>query len=332
VTVAGALTITSGKIDTDTFCSGNAGDVTIRAGSLSIDGSANPHALTGIFSDSNGYSGDLTDAGGNAGSVNIDVTGRLSLIHLGKIGAATLTRGGGGDIDIQAGSINIDGALTGITAQALGLGNGGSITIDAGSVALANHGTITSSSRFSNAGSIVIDASSNLTLQAGGDLTTQAEANGGDITLNVGSLVYLIGSEITAAAGKNGGNILIDPEFVVLNDSLISANAAVGQGGNITIISNYFFNTNSSITATGNTDDGTITITAPDFDLAGNLLVLPGDLVQAEKELRERCASSLNHEFSSLIVVGRGGVEAPPNELQADFGVDSLPQPSNPAP
>ena len=328
VTVAGALVITSGKIDTDTFCSGNAGDVTVHAGSLSIDGSATPHALVGIFSDSNGYVGDVTDSGGNAGSVNIGVSGRLSLTNRGKIGAATLTRGEGGDINVRAGSIIINGAFTGITAQALGIGNGGSVTLDAGSVALANHGVVTSSSRLSNAGSIEINAST-LTLQAGSSLATVAEMNGGDITLNVGNLVYLIGSQITAAAGRNGGNILIDPEFVVLNDSLISANAAIGEGGNITIISNYFFDTNSSITATGSTTDGTITITAPDFDLAGNLLVLPGDLVQAEKELRERCARSLNHEFSSLIVVGRGGVEASPDELQPDFGADSLPLPSS---
>jgi len=109
----------------------------------------------------------------------------------------------------------------------------------------------------------------------------------------------------------------------VLNYSVISANAAAGQGGNITIISNYFLNEGSLITATGDTDNGTITITAPDFDLAGNLLVLPGDLVEADKELRERCARSLNHEFSSLIVVGRGGVETAPDELQPDFGIDS---------
>jgi hypothetical protein len=148
----------------------------------------------------------------------------------------------------------------------------------------------------------------------------------------VGTLVYLLNSKVTSAAGGNGGNILIDPEFVVLNDSLISANAALGDGGDITISSNYYFNSNSLITATGSTTDGTITITAPDFDLAGDLLVLPGELVQAEKELRERCARSLNHEFSSLIVVGRGGVETPPDELQPDFGIESLAQPRNTAP
>jgi large exoprotein involved in heme utilization and adhesion len=324
VDVGGALVITSGKIDTDTFCSGSAGNVTIRAGMLSIDGSANPGALTGIYSDSDGYAGDSTDAGGNAGTVSVDVGGNLSLTGGGKIAAATLTAGRGGDVDVQAGSVSIDGLGSGATAQSLGLGDSGNITIGADSVALTNHGTITTSSLYTNAGSIVVNASDKLTEEGGSSITTQAAVNGGDITLNVGTLVYLLDSEITAAAGNNGGNILIDPEFVVLNDSLISANAAVGQGGNITIISDYFLNSGSTITATGTTNDGTITITAPDFDLANDLLSLPGDLVQAEKELRERCADSLNHEFSSFIVVGRGGVETAPDELQPDFGADAV--------
>jgi filamentous hemagglutinin family protein len=324
VLVSGELTITSGKIDTDTFASGNAGNVSVQAGSVDIDGSSYPTSLTGIYSDSNGYVGDTTGEGGNAGTVSVIVGGELNLSGTGKIGAATLTSGLGGDVDIQAGSVAIDGASSGITAQALGLGNSGSVLVSAGNVSVTNGGIITTSSRYSNAGSIVINANDSLILQSGSSITTAAALDGGDITLNVGTLVYLLHSQITAAAGYNGGNILIDPEFVVLNDSLISANAALGQGGNITIISDYFFNSNSQITATGSTTNGTITISAPELDLAGNLLLLPGDLVQAEKELRERCARSLNHEFSSLTVVGRGGVETPPDELQPDFGVDSL--------
>jgi Asp/Glu/hydantoin racemase len=58
--------------------------------------------------------------------------------------------------------------------------------------------------------------------------------------------------------------------------------------------------------------------------VASALLVLPDDLIHAEEELRERCAKSLNHEFSSLIVVGRGGIETSPDELQDDFGVSPV--------
>jgi hypothetical protein len=43
-----------------------------------------------------------------------------------------------------------------------------------------------------------------------------------------------------------------------------------------------------------------------------------------QNKLRESCARSVNHEFSTLIVTGRGGTEAAPEELQSDFGLHSI--------
>jgi len=134
-------------------------------------------------------------------------------------------------------------------------------------------------------------------------------------------LLYLLDSKVTAAAGTNGGSIMIgDPEFVVLDDSLISADAAVGDGGNISVISKNYLNTGSVLTATGATD-GTITISAPILDLSGSLAALPNALISKEDRLREKCARAVNHEFSTFIVVGRGGTETAPDELQPDFGL-----------
>jgi hypothetical protein len=180
----------------------------------------------------------------------------------------------------------------------------------------------------SDAGNILINTA-NLSLQSGSRIDTSAGADGGSISLNVDGLVYLLDSNITAAAGGNGGDVMIDPQFVVLDNSLISANASYGQGGNITINTSDFLNEDTLITATGATDDGSITITAPDLNLSGSLLALPAVLVSDEKRLRESCARSINHEFSSLIVVGRGGTESAPEELQPDFGMGALPMALN---
>ena len=319
VTVAGALAILGGKIDTDTFCLGDAGNVTVHAGSISIDGSADPVGLTGIFSNSNGF---LNGAGqgGNAGTVSVTAGSTLSLTGRGAIGAATFTSGAGGSVDVAAGNLLISGNSTGITAQAFGTGPGGDINVIGSSVTVGNGGIITASGLASNAGTITITADK-VSLTGNGTISTEAGQNGGDITLHVGNTVYLYYSRITAAAQHNGGNVFIDPQFVVLDHSIISANAALGQGGNITIITNDFLNNLSSITATGETN-GSINITSPVLDLSGSLLPLTATLVSDEDRLRENCAASVQHEFSTFTAVGRGGTESSPNELQPDFGVE----------
>jgi large exoprotein involved in heme utilization and adhesion len=160
-----------------------------------VNGAANPLSLTGIFSDSNRFAGNLGQCG-NAGSVNVSVSGDLSLSTGGIIGALTLTSGQGGDVNVQANSVEINGAATGITAQALGAGNGGNIALSANTVAISNSGLITALSALSDAGAITINASAKVSLTSSGTITTQAGLNGGNITLNVGGLVYLLDSKI----------------------------------------------------------------------------------------------------------------------------------------
>jgi Asp/Glu/hydantoin racemase len=53
-------------------------------------------------------------------------------------------------------------------------------------------------------------------------------------------------------------------------------------------------------------------------------LPLPEELATDASKLKESCARSVNHEYSSLIVVGRGGTEAAPDELQPDFGIQEV--------
>jgi len=42
-------------------------------------------------------------------------------------------------------------------------------------------------------------------------------------------------------------------------------------------------------------------------------------LIGAETQLQERCTALLQGDFSSFIIVGRGGTEPPPDELQVEF-------------
>jgi filamentous hemagglutinin family protein len=331
--------IDGGDIESDTETSGNAGDVAVHAGSLAMDDTGGDF-FTGISSDAlNDNDINATNNTGNAGRVSVVVDGRLAITGGAEIDATTETAGQGGSITVQAGALAIDGATapgfeTGVTAEADAAGNGGSITVDAGSINLVDSGLISASSFNSNAGNIVINAG-NLSLVDTASIDTSAANDGGSINLNISNMVYLFNSVIKSAAFggavTSGGNIRIEnPRFVILDDSLISANDLDGAGGNITIVAQDFLDESSILTATGATNNGTISISAPDLDLVGGLLPLPNALVNDENRLRENCARSIKHEFSSLIAVGRGGTEQSPDELQADFGIPDASSPVTP--
>lgn len=300
------------------------GDVIVNALQLDMSGTSQ------ITADATYFSG----AGGqvyvNAGSISIEGIGHLVSSFNGLIGetgitADSLYEGNAGSVHVTTGQLSLDGGAV-ISAECFAAGNGGSVTVNCTQAQLTNQSEISTTS-MNDAGSVTIQASS-LSLSGGSLINTSAGDNGGNISLHVGQLLYLDSSEILAfagevsfpgqAAGGKGGNILIDPQFVVLGDSLISANdlASIGSNGNIINTADFFFSSDSTLHATG-----TIDTTAVDLNLARSLVVLPDNLVHAQNQLRERCASAMNHEFSSLIVVGRGGSETAPEELQSDFGV-----------
>jgi large exoprotein involved in heme utilization and adhesion len=333
VAVNGLLTLLgNSEIDTDTYSCGNAGTVTIQANDLNINGAATAadQDFTGISSDAlDGNDDAAVNNTGNAGDVDVNVRDFLSIGGSGVIAAQTYTAGTGGDINVHAGAIDLEDSaapqmLDGIGANAFAAGKGGQITIAAGNLAISTTAEIDSSSEISNAGDIIIKVA-NLSLTSGGEISTSAGNDGGSITINAGNLFYLddgtIESSASGGATTKGGNITIDPVLLVLADGTISASDPDGSGGKISIVADNYFNQTMIITATGGVSNGAISISAPDLNLSGSLLLLPQELESDENKLKESCVRSVNREFSSLVVVGRGGTELAPDELQPDFGV-----------
>jgi large exoprotein involved in heme utilization and adhesion len=70
---------------------------------------------------------------------------------------------------------------------------------------------------------------------------------------------------------------------------------------------------------------GTITITAPNTDVAGSLVILPETFLDASSQLREACAARGGHPGSSFIAGGRGGLPPDPG---APLAASSFGQPS----
>jgi filamentous hemagglutinin family protein len=328
LTLTGDLTMTGNSaIVANTYSPGNGGDVTVNAAQIRMSNNA-------LISTNTASS---TGAGGN-----IDIRARVLAINSGSyanpagITAQSINgsapTANAGTILVDVGSLSLNSGAVISTSSIFSSGNGGTVRVLCGVGELTEQSSINATSSFTDAGSVVVDAAQSLRLYTGSTLNTSAAYNGGDISVQVGQLIYLRDSSILAYAGVgstpsnpvdvNGGNIFIDPEFVLLDGSLISANdlSPLGMDGNIVNLTAYFFNSDSELHATG-----TIETTPPDLNLGQSLVVLPANLVDAQKRLRESCARSINHEFSTLTVVGRGGTETNPDELQSDFGQDALP-------
>ena len=314
---AGRLRIReNGQISASTDAIGNAGDVRVTADEIHIE-AAQALVQTGI--------GALATAAssGRGGSVEITAgTLRLTGARDPRFPSGIIVSSGtgapAGSIVLRLDRLSLEDSAT-ISSANDATGDAGSVKIDVSESAILRGGSsITAFSKSADAGTISVSAGRRFELHGDSSITTSAGANGGSIALSVGDYFGLDHSRIVATAGAvltggAGGNISIDPTFIVLDHGLISANAALGRGGNIFLRAENFFSSESIITATGATA-GIVEIAAPELDLSGGLVILPGALVDASSQLREQCARRLGLDFSSFLVIGRGGVSLAPDE------------------
>jgi filamentous hemagglutinin family protein len=301
------------KLSSDTFGTGNAGDLNIETGKLSIQ---NAEVSTGTFDNSTGQGGNLSIT-----ASNVELIG-------GSIATAARGQGEGGDVRLQANSLNLN--------------NGGSIR--SSSEGKGNAG---------NAGDIFINLSDRLTSNRGIIAATSAQTGGGDINITAEDIRLRDSSVISSSvfdSSGGGGNITIKSTvFLALDDSDILANADAGPGGSITInspafVANLFargqavavgrnpgdlarFRNNGQVDISddfarfaGNnrTDISTASVsntsgpaTFPNVEQIRAVASLPSDLVDPEGLIDRRCAPNNSAKKSSFTITGRGGL--PPN-------------------
>ena len=251
---------------------GNAGDVSITTGSLSLTnegvvnaitfgqgnaGSVQINATDNITVNSSLISNQVgSEALGNAGDVSI-TTGSLSLTNEGIVNARTFGKGDGGDIGIATNNLSvIDGSQ--IIADTSGQGNAGSIFINAtdsiiidgensdGNLTVIGSGVDIGA--LGDAGDIEI-ATGNLTLTNGGQIlvSTLGQGNAGSISIDANESTILdngfITNVIEQGALGNGGNIdITTSDLSLINNGGISAGTfGKGDGGNIEIVTDNLF-------------------------------------------------------------------------------------------
>jgi filamentous hemagglutinin family protein len=271
---------------------GNGGKIDIQAGSLSLQDGAQ------ILTDTSSASDSQAAGQGNAGNVNVKVTGSVDIAGIKdgfksriSSGVATGTKGNGGNISIDAGSFSLrNGAL--LQSSTLGQGNAGNVTIDTGSFSLERAQLQSSTLAQGNAGNVTLNVKNAVSL-SGAAIFSTVEAGsvgkGGDININAGSLSLQDGAQIVTAARQasatqpagrgNAGNVNVKVTGAVdiageKNNGSVSAIVStvqagtVGNGGNITIdASSFLLRDGASLEAAtvGQGSAGTIKVNATDF-------------------------------------------------------------------
>jgi filamentous hemagglutinin family protein len=326
-----ALSGTNSAIDSSTAWNGNAGQVNLNVGSLSVTGGAQVRSRSGLV---NLETGAFAVGTGNAGNITVTSPGTITVSGQDStISTTTFGDGNAGNISLTAGQVNVQdsGSITSATGGTIagGLfvstGRGGDINITAPQVNLLSGATISANSAGTAsalAGSVNI-VTNNLTMQNASITTQSALADGGNITVTTnGSQVYLLDSQITTSVQSGvgtGGNITVGSgdhpvEFVILNNGQIRADAFGGPGGNISIFADTFLTSGSVVSASSAlAAPGVIDIQARFTNLSGNIAQLPENVVQAAALLRAACAARLSAgKSSSLVVAGREGVPLEP--------------------
>jgi filamentous hemagglutinin family protein len=297
------LTMDNGLIQTSTIQTGNAGDILVNAGAVTMT-----HGSQIVASSAESSSG----IGGNV-----------------KINANDLSISGrspGEPVSPFSRDVR-----SGLFSTAEGLGPAGSIEVTANSITLSDGATIAATSSGTAealAGNISI-ATSSLKMENSSITTQSLLADGGNITIvPTGSLLYMLDSQIVTSVQSGvggGGNITIGSplhpfEFIVLSDSGIHADAFGGPGGNVNILAGNLLADipiESAITASSAlSTPGIISIQANVTDISGEVSQLPSNIVQAATLLRAACTARLAAgRTSSLVVAGREGVPPEPDGL-----------------
>jgi len=296
---------------------GDAGDVTIKAQTISLSGFT-PGDLNPNFQNSAIISSAQLDSVGNSGKITI-TTGKLTLSEGAAVATSSFGVGNAGDILINASElVSIDGAVfvdfavppdvqpSGITSELFtgAVGKGGNITINTAVLQATNGGTITAlSDGDGDAGSITIDATQSVLFDGVASFaaigqrdrisqaTVVTEVNstgqGGTLTVKAPNLTLTNGGQLSAETrgAGNAGNVVLN-----INQTL----AAEGAGSGI-----------FASTATGSTGDGgSISITKPE-----KVTVQDGAAIAVNSQ-GSGTAGNLSIESRNLVLQDQGTITA----------------------
>jgi len=313
VHVGGTLTLdTDGVITSSTASSGNAGDVSVFAHALNIQGSANTYSTAiAAVSDANGNAGSVTVT---VGSLLVDGGGGLAGISsevLPSESGATTPKGGGGEV-----TVTVSGNATlqnggGILATSYGSGTAGDITVSAGNLAVgggAQFSEIASQAIVSGRPGRISIAASNVSIDSNGYVDIgnfSTVPHPGMISPTQISIsartIDLDGGDVTAASSGNvaASGISIDySRGMTMNSSTIVTTSNDGNGGPITVNGHgpLFVDASSIQTSVSGTNGN-----GGDIDISVPLIVMNTAAFQANTAARHASGGDIKIDAGAIV-------------------------------
>ncbi len=255
---AGELTVQVGEltlsdealITSSTFSSGDGGTVTVLADTIQIADGARIRSQTG------------SNSTGDAGRVSVTAN-RIEITGGGLIISSTFSSGDAGTVMVVA-RVHIRlsgeseaGIQSGVGSSTLGSGNAGVVKVRAGALVLTDEAIISTSSLDNgtgDAGRLMITAGT-ISLSNGAVIRSLAleEGNAGDVVITGGTVMIENSSVTTESERAAGGELtIVAHETLQLRDSALSASVRGGpetQGGNVMVNAKLVVLQNSQIRA-----------------------------------------------------------------------------------
>jgi filamentous hemagglutinin family protein len=281
-----------GQIASGTSAQGNAGQITVQADRVLIEGTNSTTGATSLISSSA-----QAGSAGRGGTVTV-VAKELELRNGGQIFNGTSAQGDGGQITVQADRVLVSGtwdrypSAIASTAESDSTGVAGTVAIIAHELVLLDGGEITSeTSAQGNAGQITVQANRVLiegTDPAGEDPSAIASSarfgssgTGGAVTIQAQTIVLQDRGAVTTESygtGRGGPISLSAADTLRLDNAAIRAQTASAEGGDVKLAVGRLFDVHNSTVTTsvagGTGSGGNIFINSP-------LMVLDGSRIEA---------------------------------------------------
>ncbi len=315
------LTRTSDAFDTQPAGRGDAGNVNVNVtGAIDIAGKRGTGIFSRVETGTVGNAGNITI---DAGSLSLQDGARLSAETYGQGNAGTIKVNAADFFTISGKSSNLNSALFVFSESTTG--TAGDIIVTSPRVTLDNGGRLNAQSASGNGGNINVQTDL-LLLRRGAQIsttagTTQAGGNGGNINIDAPSgfivAVPTENSDITANAFTGSGGRVQIIAFGIFGMTVRSReDLARLLGTNDPTQLDPRLLPTSDITAISQTNpslSGQVTTITPDVDPSRGLVNLPA--VPVDTEIAQGCTAGGSQATSEFIVTGRGGL--PPNPGEA---------------